>query len=217
MFGLGKYSSGGRLVVLVRRGACDMGPNLGHVHVRANRRRGDWHGGLWMLLLGGLPGQSQKPDAGGSLPRTDRPHHRAMVIHGCSVDGASLNGRNLSFRSGNDQSRSASVTWPCNARSVEMPSHAPASPVRGSVGNGVVFRIARPRSPVLGSFTLLVCRQTGEPTSRGHFWVSARGRDVLQRRRYFTAHDTISSGASRGQDRVRRRSAQFRCRNQVLA
>src|ERR1022692_564643 len=126
MFGLGKYSSGGRLVVLVRRGACDMGPNLGHVHVRANRRRGDWHGGLWMLLLGGLPGQSQKPDAGGSLPRTDRPHHRAMVIHGCSVDGASLNGRNLSFRSGNDQSRSASVTWPCNARSVEMPSHAPA-------------------------------------------------------------------------------------------
>src|ERR1017187_1099502 len=146
MFGLGKYSSGGRLVVLVRRGACDMGPNLGHVHVRANRRRGDWHGGLWMLLLGGLPGQSQKPDAGGSLPRTDRPHHRAMVIHGCSVDGASLNGRNLSFRSGNDQSRSASVTWPCNARSVEMPSHAPASPVRGSVGNGVVFRIARPRS-----------------------------------------------------------------------
>src|ERR1022692_1103452 len=26
-----------------------------------------------------------------------------------------------------------------------------------------------PRSPVLGSFTLLVCRQTGEPASRGHF------------------------------------------------
>src|ERR1022692_2288591 len=63
------------------------------------------------------------------------------------------------------------------------------------------------------------CWFVGKPESQpaGGIFVSARGRDALQRRRYFTAHDTISSGASRGQDRVRRRSAQFRCRNQVLA